>query len=124
MRILVFDRYVRLGTLLVGIRRLVSGENRLTACLALNRADRRYHALAIFSTDQWILNFVILDVLSDDSFFICGSRYLIVFILIHKIYSLAIYLTIFPTACPYLILYRLTTELETVLILIVFFAPV
>ena len=123
MRVLVFDRYVRLGTLLVGIRRLVSGKNRLTACLALNRADRRYQALAIFSPDQWILNFVILGVLSDDSFFICRSRYFILIILIHSIHPLTIY-SIFSGAYPHLILLCLTTELETVQILIVLFAPV
>ena len=123
MRILIFDRNVRLGTLLVGIRRLVSRENRLTTCLAFDRADSRYQALAIFSPDQWILNFVILDILSDDSFFICRSRYFILLILIHKIHSLTIY-SIFPGAYPDLILLSLTTELETVQILIVFLAPV
>ena len=123
MRILIFDRNVRLGTLLVSIRRLVSRENRLTTCLAFDRADSRYQALAIFSPDQWILNFVILDILSDDSFFICRSRYFILLILIHKIHSLTIY-SIFPGAYPDLILLSLTTELETVQILIVFLAPV
>ena len=123
MRILIFDCNVRLGTLLVSIRRLVSRENRLTTCLAFDRADSRYQALAIFSPDQWILNFVILDILSDDSFFICRSRYFILLILIHKIHSLTIY-SIFPGAYPDLILLSLTTELETVQILIVFLAPV